>query len=420
MSNEYTEKNNYSSNSPLKEGSIFFQAHAIWVLLIFFIAAIWLRLLSLIVVSVFLLFLFVIITLWKNASLNNVILNLRLSKTRLFADEGFEINASITNDKWLPLIWIEMCFPQNEGLCYDNSSGKFYTVRFLWLLWFQKVEWSFNGKGLQRGVYPIGQVTLRSGDGFRFSEKEKIYNSDEKIYVYPRLVPVHISDMRPSLQWGARGRKGGLLEDPLMVIGIREYQAGDELKRFNWNASARTGKLLTNVYQPVVLEQLVFYIDVDGFVIYENAYENPEEQKAYVMEKKEAFERFLSVIASIAVKYTERGIGIGFASNGSNYYGQKMPYVLPSTDLMNFLDQLALITQRVHVSKIMPLDEMFCQGRISMPVYIFCNQVTKAHYMWYQKNKEKLPEICFYYNIETEFSEKMASKTKPMDTFLIS
>ncbi len=421
MSKEHEADHHFGNSSrPSLETSILFQFHAIWVLLFILLIAIWCRFVSLIVVSAFLLFLFIAITLWKKASLNHIWPTLQFSKTRMFVDEEFLIHASVYNGKWLPLVWLEWAFSENSGVYFENNGCNTYTVRFLWVLWFREIKWTLTGIAVQRGVYNLGQIILRSGDGFRFAEKEKEYRLDGKLYIYPKIIPVHVSDLRPSMHWGVKGKQGGFIEDPLMVIGVREYQAGDEWKRFNWKASARTGKLLTNVYQPVVLEQLMVYIDVSGFVINETAYDDPDEQKIYAFKKWEAFEKFLSVIASVVLNYKKRGMGIGFSSNALNCNGGKMPNILPCTDLTPFLDQLAQITQRVSVPRMVPLDEMHHKGQLYMPVSVFCHHVNREHYMWFQIHKNKVSDISFYYKMETEYSKKLDANAKSIYLFLTS
>ncbi|AKL95984.1 hypothetical protein CACET_c25390 [Clostridium aceticum] len=402
------------------ETSTLFEPYLMWILVVLLLIAIGYRFIPLVIVSTFLLLLSSIITIWKKMSLMHIKPTLQLSKTRLFVDEEFLIHASIYNDKWLPLIWLEWSFPKDEGIRLGDKEDDTHTIRFLWLLWFQQVKCTLKGRGLKRGVYNIGEVILRSGDGFRFAETEELFSLDNRLYVYPKRVAVHVPNFSASIQWGVKGKQGGFIEDPLLVMGIREYQAGDELRRLNWRASSRTGKLQANVYQPVVMEQLMMYIDVQGFVINESAYENPTELKTYVSNKREAFEEFLSIIASIAVKYREQGISIGFVSNALNNDREKMPSILPSTNLTPHLDQLAEITQTVGVEKMRALDEMLHRGQLYAPLYIFCNHITEGHYMWYQQHKNKLTEVCFYYRNETEYAKKLATVAKSINRFLSS
>jgi hypothetical protein len=400
------------------ESSILFLPQAIWVLLLLLAAGIWYSFVPLIMISVFLIFLFLIINAWKKLALKNIKPKMKFSKSRLFAEEQFEIIASVCNDKWLPLVWLEWSFPRQSGVRVGDQDGEASTVRLLWLLSFQEVEWILEAKALKRGVYDLGQITLRSGDGFRFAEQEVAYSLPGMLYVYPKLLPVAVSGLRLSKQWGVKGKQGGYIEDPLLVTGIREYQAGDELRRVNWRASVRTGKLQTNVYQPVVTEQLLVYVDVQGYVIDKQAFEDHFKQKEYQGQKIEAFERFLSFIASVAVKYQEIGISLGFATNAVDYRGEEMVGILPSSNLTLFLDQLAKITQEVGSPKMKALDTMMNKGKLTIPLAVFCYQVTEQHYLWYQQFKSKLTEVSFYYQKKSLFAEHFAGLAKAVDEFL--
>lgn len=403
--------------SQLVHTSILFEKYSIWVLLAGLLIAIWYRFVPLIVVSIFLMLLSIMIIVWKRKSLTLIEPTIELSKSRLFANNDFHIHASVYNDKWLPLPWLEWEFPKNKGVVFGKHEKHTYLTRFLWLLWFQRVQWTINGKAGKRGVYNIGWIKLRSGDGFRFSEIEQEYHLNGKIYVYPKLVPVSVPPFRVSMQWGVNGKQGGVLEDPLLINGIREYQDGDEVRRFNWRASARTGKLQTNIYQPVVIEQLTIYIDVQGFVINKTAFEDPIKLTEYISKKEEEFEWILSVITSVAVTYKEQGISIGFISNGLNNLGKKMSMTPPSTNLTPVLDQLAEMTQSVSSRNMISLDELLIERKLSTPLFIFCEKITESHYMWYEINKQKLTEVRFYYMYETDYSKKLIT-AKQLDTFI--
>lgn len=397
------------------ETSVLFEKHVLWVLIIFIMLGVWYKFTPLIVVSTFLVLLTLIIEIWKKRSLHNVKPSLQFSKSRVFMDEELQIYASVFNDKYLPLVWLEWTFLKTNGFILGDDEGDTDTIRFLWLLWFQNVNLTLTAKAIKRGVYPMGQIILCSGDGFRFSEIEKSYELNQVVYVYPKLLPVNVERFRPMMQWGVAGKKGGGIEDPLLIEGTREYQAGDEIKRFNWRASARTGKLQTNIFQPVVIKQLMIYIDIEGFAITSNT-EDTDEYRDYVLKKRQDFEHFLSVIASVAVKYKEEGIQIGFSSNGRNNLGEKMEKIYPCSNLTLFLDELAKITQSEGLQKMSTLDELRYRGHIPYPVFIFCHHITKKHYEWFQQyNKEA--DIHFYYKMETKYAKKLHKNGKSVNSF---
>lgn len=402
-----------------KEASILFGPYAIWVIIVLLLIAIWYKFLALIVVGTFLLLLSIIIYVWKKESLKHIKLNLQLSRTKLFMGEEFITKVYLNNNKWLPLIWLECIFPECKEIAFGNNESDSYTIRFLWLLSFQKIEWTLKGRAVRRGVYNIGQVALRCGDGFRFAEIEETYNLEKIIYVYPQLMEVLVPRFHILIQQGLQGRQGGFIEDPLLVKGTREYQPGDELRRFNWRATARIGKLQTNVFETVTSKQLIIYIDVQGFVINEINFENPQKLKEYVDGKRQDFEKFLSIIASVAVKYNEQGVNIGHASNALNYVGRKLTMQLPSSNLTPFLDDLAQINQRIGTLKTEGLDDILYKGKQQIPLFIFCLQITESQFMWYERNKHKLSVVSFYYKYETEYSKKLIANAKSIDTLII-
>lgn len=405
-SNREDESKNTENQKP-NETSYFFGPIAFWFLVACLLIAIWFKLLPLIVIASFLLILSIWIYVWKENSLKNLNVMLDLTKSRLFAGDEFTVLTKIQNNKWLPLIWLECEFPRHESVSWGKKQTKIYIIRFLWLLSYQQIEWKIQGQALKRGVYSLDEIILRSGDGFRFIEKERTYNVNQYVYIYPSLLPIRVPPFQPSLQWEVQGSRGGFVEDPLLISGIREYEPGDEWRRFNWHASARTGKMLTNIYEPIISKQAMIFVDVQGFVIDKNKYSDDEEkQRKYEKETEESFEHLLSIITSFVVKYIECDISVGYASNGKSYLNIPQSFVAPSLQMEAVLDQIAQITQRLIKSKESPLETMIQRVQRGTPIIVFCERVKKDDYILYERYQQTF-DIKFYYMTSSKYSAKI-------------
>lgn len=380
--------------------SVLFERHVIWVVLALLLAFIWYKVIPLIILASFFLLILIIVSLWKKHSLRQVIPSLELSKPRVFTGEQFDLTAQLHNRKWLPLVWIEFEHQQHPHITWGNDHINEYRIRFLWLLWHQKVSWTMEGHVHRRGVYQLGNCLLRSGDGFRFTEQEKQVALPVQLHVYPKLISVHVPSLTSFVQWGVNGKNGGHIVDPQLIHSIRDYQDGDEWRSIHWQASARTGELQTKVYQPVLIRQLNLYIDVTGF-----AGEN----------RSDEFETFLSVIASLTVSYHQQGVMIGLITNALDYEGKPMNGCPPGASLTAVLDQFAAITPSLNTSSSAGIAQL--SGKAA-PLYYFCDQLSEAQQYWWETNKKKMPAVCFYYLRENQTVKVFDVATKRLDSLV--
>lgn len=392
-----------------EEASLLFKPFALVGLFLCLLASIWFQLYTMIGILAFILVLAGFIFVWNKLAVHHIDLKLELPVSRVFAGDNFRVYISVKNNKWLPLVWLDVEFNKSQLVSWQDKP--FYIVRFMWLLSYQEVDWEVKGRALQRGVYSIGKITMKSGDGFRFMESKKTYDFHKKMYIYPKLVPIRIPPFQPSMQWDVQGKQGGLLEDPLIVSGVRDYEPGDDWKRFNWWASARSGKMQTNVFQPIVAKQLIIVVDVTGFAP-TKTFAEEEKQQNYVLGKEEVFESFLSIVASVGVAYHDQGIQIGFATNARNYLNESQEIVQPEKEITSVLDSLAQMTDQ---KATFPNDGMI-YGKNGPPLILFCKSISETHLLWYEEQKQTR-NIKFYYQTENERSKRLGVAV-PLDDLL--
>jgi uncharacterized protein (DUF58 family) len=100
----------------------------------------------------------------------------------------------------------------------------------------------------KRGVHKIGPVELRYGDLLSLRTVDDVVPPADEIVVHPKVVDMLAAELPSGRPLGERRADPRSYEDPTMPAGSRPYQAGDALKRIHWAASARSGTLLSKVY----------------------------------------------------------------------------------------------------------------------------------------------------------------------------
>jgi uncharacterized protein (DUF58 family) len=119
---------------------------------------------------------------------------------------------------------------------------------------------------VRRGRYVWKDIRLEWNDPGQMNFIEEILENRGEVQVLPRMQNLKKCDLRPHR---VRTHLGNI-PSPTMLgsgfefYGIREYAEGDELRRINWRASARTERLLTNEYETERSGDVVIVVDGRG------------------------------------------------------------------------------------------------------------------------------------------------------------
>lgn len=155
----------------------------------------------------------------------------------------------------------------------------------------------------RRGYHRVGPVLFESGDFFGLTRRFCSGPQTHFITVYPRVVPVDRYSVPSHRPLGETTAQMRLFEDPTRIAGVREYQHGDPLRRVHWKASARTGVLHAKIYDPSCLQGGNIVLDF-------NAASWAGEHA------RRRSELAVTIAASLAAHLAERGVDLGFVSNG--------------------------------------------------------------------------------------------------------
>ena len=287
--------------------------------------------------------------LWARYALRRVSYERIVPEDHAFAGETVGVTLRITNRKPLPLPWIEVReqFPalliSEPGSAASGGEVEFHpstalnTVSLFWRTSVGMHERVSRDVELQchaRGVYEIGPSQLRAGDAFGLYSAERAETRPTRVIVYPRVVEL------PDLALPSRrpfGERGGLhvFEDPSRIAGVRDYSPGDALRRIDWNATARLGKLQSRTYEPTSSQHLYIALNTQTLI------------PAWAGHIPELLERSITVAASIAREAYDTRYAVGLLANSSFPEADHTIRIAPGRrpeQFIRVLEALAVVT----------------------------------------------------------------------------
>lgn len=238
--------------------------------------------------------------------------SLERSFDTIHAAFGQEIHLieKISNNKILPVPCLKVESKIDRSLQFGrlkdlNILQDMYHVSLFCLMPYTRIIRTHNVKCNKRGYYHLtsASLTARSITGSVSLAGE--VKTDALVYVFPRILKFQELKL-PSHSWqGDMVVRRWILEDPFIRAGVREYTSSDPMKSINWKASARSGILQVNKYEPTACHKLMILLNVDT---------SPDQWT--VTCEPERVEYGISVAATIFDYAFKNTIESGFACNG--------------------------------------------------------------------------------------------------------
>lgn len=208
------------------------------------------------------------------------------------------------NRKALPALWVFWKDEIEPGLAAEGITSGFQTLSSE-----ETMRSACTLHGRRRGLFRVGPAMIETSDPLGLVRRFRVDPEVRFVTVLPRTV-----DLSPGWPLGHRPihevpRRRSLFEDPSRFLGVRDYRAGDSLRRIHWRATARSGRLEVKLYEPAVLEGVLLAVEM-GKSAYPGA---PEETGA-----DPAVELAVTAAASIAEFVLAHGQAVGLLSNGGD------------------------------------------------------------------------------------------------------
>lgn len=233
-----------------------------------------------------------------------------LSSKTVEIGEEFEITTVVENKKVLPISYLQIAERLPLALEYKLKadvilSPVYQTHRITMLLMpFQRIKRTYRVFGKQRGMQRFKGVTLTAGDFLGFTTfSEDIDDCQQEIIILPKSISLG-EELQPYGDYhGEISIKRWIIEDPLMITGIREYTGSDPEKNIHWPSTLKSGDLMVKKYD--------FTSDHSAVIVLNNEctkhpWENIDAEKV---------ERCYSIARSIMEAFEQMGIPFALSSN---------------------------------------------------------------------------------------------------------
>ena len=169
--------------------------------------------------------------------------------------------------------------------------------------WYERLQRRYRVRCTARGLYRFGPVELEAGDPFGIAGVRRRLEAREELVVLPRVLDVPGLDLVTGHPLVEQAASRSLARDPTSLRGTRPYLPGDPMRAINWWATARSGVLFTNEFDPTCLAAVRILLDVGGT------------ERSWEVSSAERNELLCVVAASLAAAFDARGFGVGLASN---------------------------------------------------------------------------------------------------------
>lgn len=194
---------------------------------------------------------------WWMQRVPDVLSYRRLHESHLFFDEVATVTLEVTNRSAIPIPWLQFSerLPLRLGYTAPHNGAAYIPSHGV-----QKLQYAVRGS--RRGLYALGPLTLSYGDIFGFEDRILRGATTDRLIVYPKIVPLEQLLLPSRTPLGALRSRNPLSEDPSRVIGVRDYQRGDSIRRIHWPATARQGHLQVKKLEPAMTLQTVLVLDL--------------------------------------------------------------------------------------------------------------------------------------------------------------
>lgn len=269
-------------------------------------------------------------------------LNVTLSFSRETANIGEKLILTevIENKKSLPLPILHVKFRTSRTFFFEDSENSkttdhYYRNDVFSILGKQKVTRILPFTAAHRGYFPITELHITSRNLFLTASFADILPNQTALYVLPsRLSLIHFQAMHEQILGDFHTQRQGF-EDPFAFYGIRQYQPYDTMHTINWKATAHTGNLMVNQFQPSTSNEVRIFLNLTPYM--KSCAEG-------------LFEHAINITNTIGTSFIEDEVDVSLCTNAYDILTKEQPY-LPAGHSADHKLNLSRMLSRIDIKQ---------------------------------------------------------------------
>jgi len=190
----------------------------------------------------------------KKYALKGIRYSREISKKIEEINEEFDIITVIENRKILPVTFFQIIERFPATIQYKFRTDKFKTVEFLFhtitmfLLPYQRIKRTYVASCDKRGRYIFSDVSLIAGDLIGLNTFTRSLDYWQEIIALPKPANLEKEIIPYGNYNGDLSIERWIIDDPTMIMGIREYTGLEPARAIHWPSSARSNRLMVKKF----------------------------------------------------------------------------------------------------------------------------------------------------------------------------
>lgn len=207
----------------------------------------------------------------KKYALQNITFKRTIAPTMLEIDEEAEMTIIVENRKFIPVTFLQISEKLPPVLTYKTkadvsvSGNHLYHRTTFFIKPFERVSRTYKVAGKQRGQYSLKEVTLTGGAflGLGTTPPESVELNQEVIFL-PRPLPLAEHFQVYGDYYGDISVKRWIIEDPVLMAGVREYTGFDSERIIHWPSTLRAGKLMVKRFEYTTENSVMILLNIES------------------------------------------------------------------------------------------------------------------------------------------------------------